>query len=265
LRVQASDTIAVIPLDAVKRTLRVGEKDIVHASTGQQVVIDGQAVPFMPLASALGLPLTGSAQRLSWSSVLLEASGRRVAVGADRLIETTYAMLKPLGAYARAHASVAGAALDARGAPELVLEPEGIVAAVLQGAAREPAAGGKRRCVLVIDDSLTTRMLEQSILESAGYDVDVAASAEEGLEKALSEPRYELFLVDVEMPGIDGFEFVDRTRKDPRLRDTPAILVTSRNAPEDRARGVEVGARGYVVKSEFDQVALLGLIRSLLR
>jgi two-component system chemotaxis sensor kinase CheA len=174
-------------------------------------------------------------------------------------------MLKPLGAYAPAHASVAGAALDARGAPELVLEPAGIVAAVLQGAGREPTAGSKRHCVLVIDDSLTTRMLEQSILESAGYDVDIAASAEEGLEKALREPRYELFLVDVEMPGIDGFEFVDRTRKDPRLRDTPAILVTSRNAPEDRARGVEVGARGYIVKSEFDQVALLGLIRSLLR
>jgi two-component system chemotaxis sensor kinase CheA len=181
------------------------------------------------------------------------------------LLDTAFAVLKPLGALAPAHACIAGAMLDARGAPELVLEPDGLVAWVIQGAQRAPVAAQQRRPVLVIDDSLTTRMLEQSILESAGYDVEVAASGEEGLEKALHDRRYELFLVDVEMPGIDGFEFVARTRNDPRLRDIPSILVTSRNAPEDRARGIEVGAAGYIVKSEFDQVALLALIRSLLR
>ena len=84
-------------------------------------------------------------------------------------------------------------------------------------------------------------MLEQSILESAGYDVDVATSAEEGLEKA-HHARYGLFLVDVEMPGMDGFAFVERTRADAMLRSIPAILVTSRASPEDRRRGREVGA-----------------------
>ena len=114
----------------------------------------------------------------------------------------------------------------------------------------------------MIDDSLTTRMLEQSILESAGYEVEVATSAEEGLEKARSK-RYGLFLVDVEMPGMDGFAFVETTQRDPSLRAVPAILVTSRDAPEDRRRGEEVGARSYIVKSEFDQGQLLETIRKL--
>ena len=73
--------------------------------------------------------------------------------------------------------------------------------------------------------------------------------------------RFALILCDVEMPGIDGFTFVERIRADPALRDIPAILVTSRSAPEDRQRGRDVGAHGYIVKSEFDQAELLTMIR----
>lgn len=263
LRVRAGDVVAAIPLDAVQRTMRIEARDIMDAPEGQRVVFAGESLPFMPLISALGWD-DPNAYGASWASVVVEAGGQRVAIGTDRLLDTTHAMLKPLGRYAPARACVAGAALDREGMPELVLEPEGLVAAVLSGAARASSDVRRRPCVLVIDDSLTTRMLEQSILESAGYEVAVAASAEEGLEAALAR-RFDLCLVDVEMPGMNGFELVARMRADPKLSDTPAILVTSRNAPEDRARGLAVGARGYIVKSEFDQVALLALIRSLLR
>ncbi len=103
-------------------------------------------------------------------------------------------------------------------------------------------------------------MLEQSILESAGYDVDLATSAEEGLEVARRR-EYALFLVDVEMPGMDGFSFIERIRSDAALRAIPAILVTSRTAVDDRRRGEQVGSQGYVVRSEVNQAELLGRIR----
>jgi two-component system chemotaxis sensor kinase CheA len=131
-------------------------------------------------------------------------------------------------------------------------------------AAMRVAARTQRPCVLVIDDSLTTRMLEQSILESAGYEVEVAASAEEGLEKAHVK-HYGLILVDVEMPGMNGFEFITRIRSDVLLRDIPAILVTSLEAREDRRRGEEVGACGYIVKREFNQSNLLSMLRELIK
>jgi len=105
-------------------------------------------------------------------------------------------------------------------------------------------------------------MLEQSILESAGYEVHAAVSAEDGLEQARRCP-YALFLVDVEMPGMDGFTFIERTRADPALRDVPAVLVTSRSSPEDRRRGRDVGASAYVVKSEFAQGEFLDRVREL--
>jgi two-component system chemotaxis sensor kinase CheA len=160
---------------------------------------------------------------------------------------------------------VAGASLDAEGVPRLVLDADAFVATVRSARAPEEAArSAKKPCVLVTDDSLTTRMLEQSILESAGYEVELATSAEEALKKA-GKRRYDLFLVDVEMPGMDGFTFVEVTRADPAQRDVPAILVSSRNAPEDKRRGEEVGAKAYIVKSEFEQTRLLAIIDGLLR
>jgi two-component system chemotaxis sensor kinase CheA len=105
-------------------------------------------------------------------------------------------------------------------------------------------------------------MLVQSILESAGYAVEVATSAEHALERA-AKTAFSLFLVDVEMPGMDGFELIARIGADPQLRDTPAILLTSRASPEDRRRGELVGARAYVAKGEFEQRVLLDHIRAL--
>jgi two-component system chemotaxis sensor kinase CheA len=117
--------------------------------------------------------------------------------------------------------------------------------------------------VLVVDDSLTTRMLEQSILETAGYAVETAASAEEGLAR-LRQVKVGLILVDVEMPGMNGFEFLERLKGQPGLRDIPAIMVSSRASSEDRRRGAEAGARDYLAKGEFDQSRLLARIRELL-
>jgi two-component system chemotaxis sensor kinase CheA len=186
-----------------------------------------------------------------------------VAVGVDRLLGAGELVLRPLPRAARASRVVAGAALDALGNPELVLDADGLVLALQQPAARVEESHPARRPILVVDDSLTTRMLEQSILESAGYEVDLATSGEEGLLKARAR-RYGMFLVDVEMPGIDGFTFIERAGRDPLLAGVPAVLVSSRNRPEDFLRGKAVGARGYIVKDSFDQRQLLGLIQGLL-
>jgi two-component system chemotaxis sensor kinase CheA len=143
-----------------------------------------------------------------------------------------------------------------------VLDPHGLVAATLRAggvAGSTVAAPPVRLPILVVDDSLTTRMLERSILESAGYEVELAASGEEGLEKARAR-SYGLFLTDVDMPGIDGFTFVIQTRADPALADVPVVLVSSRGSAEDRQRGTEVGASAYVVKGEFNQEELLAHI-----
>jgi two-component system, chemotaxis family, sensor kinase CheA len=263
LVVDAGGVSAVVPLDAVRRTLRLVESEIARGSESDSIVYEGKVIPFVPLAKALRRPAASARERRQWSAVVVQSGTALAAVGVDRLLGTRTAVVRPLPSHVDAEPVVAGASLDAEGNPQLVLDPNGLVAAAEAGrgaALKEPAM---KLPVLVVDDSLTTRMLEQSILESAGYEVDLATSAEEALVRA-KERRYGLFVVDVEMPGMDGFEFVAKTRTDPLLQSTPAILVTSRGSTEDRRRGQEAGARGYIVKGEFDQNYLLQVIRELL-
>jgi two-component system, chemotaxis family, sensor kinase CheA len=257
LVVESAGVVAAIPLDAVRRTLRVAAADVATTPSGAAIAHDGKIIPFVPLD--LVLRRRGPAGSRAWSAVVVEDRGRLAAVGVDRLLGTSTVVVRPLPELGPADPVIAGASFNADGNPQLVLDPDRLVDA---RPVRALAIDRPRVRILVVDDSLTTRMLEQSILESAGYEVDLAVSAEEGLERARAT-RYALFLVDVEMPGMDGFAFIERTRRDPELRDIPAILVTSRASVEDRARGREVGAHGYVVKGEFDQVALLEQIAGL--
>lgn len=246
LAVEAGGIVAALPLDRVRTTLRVAKEDL-----GAAILVGGSKVPFQFLATILGRP----SRTAACTAVVLDSA----ALGVDRVVGTGIEVVRPLSAWVRADPVVAGASLDAHGRPRPMLDPEAVAAAVRAPRERTVEASEVvRPPILVIDDSLTTRMLEQSILESAGYAVDLATSGEEALLKARSK-SYGLFIVDVEMPGMDGFEFLVRAP-----REVPAILVTSRNSSEDRRRGAELGAKAYVVKSEFDQKRLLSTIRGLL-
>ncbi|HTF90911.1 MAG TPA: response regulator [Planctomycetota bacterium] len=262
LVVEFSGIVAAIPCDSVHRTLRVRAADVSRSLDGESIVHEESVIPFIPLARALRSSVSTHFGPRAWSVVVVNSGTSTLAVGVDRLRGIANVVVRPLPPFTPVDEVVAGTSLDANGNPQMILDPQKLFACPSQAL---PSAGGdtpSRAPILVIDDSLTTRMLERTILESAGYEVDVATSGEEGLEAARRR-RYGLFLVDVEMPGIDGFTFVEQTRADPWLRDTPAILVTSRNSPEDRRRGVEVGAFDYVVKSEFNQTELLDTIRKL--
>jgi two-component system chemotaxis sensor kinase CheA len=281
LLIEGGGSQALVPLDAVRGVVRLPELEMLSIDGRTHVIADGRPVPFVPLHTVLGRPATADAADAvapafavivdgTGSDGAHGADGTAAAVPPDSLIalattrpgEVTTAIVQGLPPLAAVLSSIRVVAVDERGAIVPVLEPSALLEAS-RGARPAPLAPPSRTArILVVDDSITTRMLEQSILEAAGYDVELAASAEEGLVKAAAG-TYDLFLVDVEMPGIDGFEFVQRTRQDEKLRLVPAVLVTSRSAEEDRQRGLDAGARGYVVKGEFDQEVFLRTIRGL--
>jgi two-component system chemotaxis sensor kinase CheA len=264
LVVEAAGISASIPVDAIRHTLRIERGGIARTANGECVVYADNVVPFAPLARVLKWGAEPAGSDRAWSAVIVEAAEGRAAIGVERLCGTSNIMLRPLPKLTPPLALLSGASLDAEGNTQIVLDPDGLVRAATAIGAVAPEPQKPRRRVLIVDDSLTTRMLEQSILESAGFEVDMATSGEEALEAA-SRKHYALFLVDVEMPGMDGFTFIERYRLDPALRDIPAILVTSRASPADRRRGDSVGARGYMVKADFDQAELLGRIRQLVQ
>lgn len=262
LMVETGGAEAAIPLEAVRRSLRVAPEEFVRTPEGVRVSADGNLIPFRPLEDVLGSPERSKESR-AWTVVLVRSGDTDAAVGVDRLIGARTIVSRTLPPLLLAEPVVAGASLDAEGNPQLLLDPAHLADAVRKHSAELQAARAAERLpILVIDDSLTTRMMEQNILEAAGYEVELAVSAEEGLEKARKR-RCGLFIVDVEMPGMNGFEFVRTTRADETLKQVPAILVTSLNSEADKRRGREAGAADYMVKSEFDQERLLEMIRRL--
>jgi len=266
LMVEAAGVMASIPLDAVQRTLRHGAQEIARTAQGDSMVQDGQVIPFVSLSRLLqpAAPSRVGRTGRTGCAVIVHGAGAAAAIGVDRLLGTASVVLRTLPEFAPTTRVVAGASLDMEGNPRLVLDPDGLVSAAQRAGPQAQQPETERAAVLVVDDSLTTRMLEQSILESAGYLVHAAASGEDGLEQARRH-RYALFLVDVEMPGMDGFTFIERARADSALRDVPAILVTSRSSLEDRQRGKEVGAQDYIVKSEFVQAEFLQRVQQLVQ
>ena len=118
--------------------------------------------------------------------------------------------------------------------------------------------------ILVVDDSVSTRHVEKNILEAQGYQVELAADGVEGFEKAMEKP-YDLILTDIEMPRMDGFTLTEALRQEKTYRHTPIIILSSRGSEEDKLRGMQVGANGYLVKGAFDPQQLTDTINKLMQ
>jgi two-component system, cell cycle response regulator DivK len=101
--------------------------------------------------------------------------------------------------------------------------------------------------ILVVEDNERNLKLLRDVLEYAGYDVRSAATAEDGIALAASEPP-DLVLMDLQLPGIDGMEALRRLRESPRTADIPVVAVTAQAMKQDRERALQAGFDGYVEK-----------------
>ena len=116
--------------------------------------------------------------------------------------------------------------------------------------------------VLLVDDSLIARRVEQGILESIGFNVDTAIDGLDALAK-LDAESYDMVITDLEMPRLDGFGLVRRMRNQAKYEDLPILIISTRESAEDRMRGLEAGADAYLVKQQLDGESLMKSINML--
>ena len=261
--------VLAVPTTHVERLLRI-PADEIRLIEGQQVITTAAGpVRLVPLSALVSTP-NDRPLPAPLPAVLLGTGSRRVAVAVDEVMAEDEVVLRPLRLKGGAGPLISGGALLGSGRIALVLNPEALIGAGLSAAmdvgiapARLEAAGPARRRILVVDDSITTRTLEQSILEAAGYDVLTAVDGDEGWRQ-LQEQGCDLIVADIEMPRMDGFQLCEAIRGSKRFSELPVILVTAMETPAHRARGLEVGADAYIGKSSFDQQHLLDTIQQLL-
>jgi two-component system chemotaxis sensor kinase CheA len=120
----------------------------------------------------------------------------------------------------------------------------------------------KKQSILVVEDSITARMLIKNILEMAGYQVKTAVDGVDAFTTLKTED-FDLVVSDIDMPRMNGIDLTSRIRSDKKIAELPVVLVTALESREDRERGIDVGANAYIVKSSFDQSNLLEVVRRL--
>ena len=269
LLVACRDATFAIPVHAIEQLLRVKPSEIDRVEGRPMLLRDGQPIAVRALADLLGLPAAEAAAARALPILILRSGTSRLAVAVDAFLAERDSLIKSLDAPAARLKPLAGGILLEDGSVVLVLNPAELMRAPVSAdhtpAARAVPAPPKpaARTVLVVDDSLTTRTLEKSILEAHGYTVRIATDGVEALAQLRGE-LVDLVITDVQMPRMDGFVLLETMKKDPRLARLPVIVVTSMGKREDQERGLALGADAYIVKRKFDHEELLETIRQIL-
>jgi two-component system chemotaxis sensor kinase CheA len=202
--------------------------------------------------------------------VIVAVAEKRLGIVVDDLVGEQEIVLKSLGKQLARVSGIAGATVLGSGQVILMLHPADLIKLAARTQVRSAIASdgsqletNRQKTILVVDDSITTRTLEKNILEAAGYEVKLAIDGEQALAILVTDGLPDLIVSDINMPRLDGFGLTQRIKHDERYADIPVILVTSLDSPADKARGIEVGADAYIVKSSFDQNNLLETIEQL--
>ena len=271
LLVQVAQQTFGIPTENIERLLKINHSDI-HTVEGSPVIdYLGQVVPFATLGSLLGINGTAAHRDNEQITVALLHSGQKLmGLAVDKVLSEQQTIIKDLPGPTTNVPYFVGGFVKADGSVSFILNPSEIMEVRSQAKGGDMTFGlesghkvEERAKILIVDDSVTTRTLEKTILESQGYEVHLAVDGLEALNM-LGTVKVDLVVTDIQMPQMDGFELIEAMKKTDKLKDLPVIVVTSMADQTDRERGLELGADAYIVKQKFDQKNLLETIEQIL-
>ncbi|NHZ40943.1 hybrid sensor histidine kinase/response regulator [Massilia aquatica] len=260
-----------IPIVKVERVLKVPQSEIHTLENKQFFDFGGEHLGLASAAQVLELGQIGAGAG-ELPVVVIGAAQRRYALVVDAIRgEQSLAVqaLDPI--FGKMRDISAGALLD-DGAPVLILDVPDLLLSIDKllhegGLHQLGARGGpekrKVKRILVVDDSLTVREMERKLLQGRGYQVDIAIDGIDGWNVVRSGD-YDLLITDVDMPRMDGIELVGLVKKDIHLYKLPVMIVSYKDRPEDRARGMGAGADYYLTKGSFHDETLLDAVFDLI-
>lgn len=260
------------PLARIDRTLKI-HRDRIETMEGRQYfTLGNQHIGMLAANQVLELE-EAERHEEELPIVVLGERMDRYGLVVDRFLGERNLVVQALDPRLGKVQDISAAAILENGTPCLILDVDDLIRSIdilIAGGRldrftdREAAhhvRHGKR--VLVVDDSITVREVERNMLASRGYAVDVAVDGMDGWN-AVRTGRYDLVISDVDMPRMNGFEFVAHIKGDPALKSTPVMIVSYKDREEDRARGLEVGADYYLTKGSFHDETLLYAVLDLI-
>ena len=256
LIVRAGDEVYALPLPTVESVVRLPRSEVQKhlGEDGPAFEYGGQRYRMQHLGSFVGgRPAQLPEQEVPVPVILIRAGDSSTALLTDELIGSREIVVKSVGPQIAGIRGIAGATILGDGRIVVILD----MGALVRGdwrlrpapdATRARGADGDRRTfALVVDDSITVRRVTQRLLERNGMRVMTAKDGVDAMS-IMQEHVPDVILLDIEMPRMDGYEVAAQVRGDPRLRQVPIVMITSRVGEKHRARAIELGVDDYLGK-----------------
>ncbi|MES2259558.1 MAG: hybrid sensor histidine kinase/response regulator [Pseudomonadota bacterium] len=260
-----------IPIVKVERIVKVPQAAI-HTLENKQFFDDkGEHLGLVSAAQVLELG-ESTAGQAELPVVVLGSGARRYALVVDAIRGEQSLAVQAIDPIFGKMRDISAAALLDDGEPVLILDVPDLLLSIdkllhegglHQLAKTDHAARRRMKRILVVDDSLTVREMERKLLVGRGFEVDIAIDGIDGWNVVRSGD-YDLVITDVDMPRMDGIELVTLIKKDIHLHKLPVMIVSYKDRPEDRARGMSAGADYYLTKGSFHDETLLDAVADLI-
>ncbi|HWX00614.1 hybrid sensor histidine kinase/response regulator [Collimonas sp.] len=260
------------PLAYVNRTMVLDQEQIEMLEGRQHFAFEARQIGLVA-ASQILQSKESAASDDGIALVVIGDMHQTYGLQVDRLLGEHMLVVQPLDTRLGKIKDVAAAALMEDGTPVLILDVEDMLHSVdkliAHGQLDKIHEGGSQlqlqasKRVLVVDDSLTVRELERKLLSSRGYTVRIAVDGMDGWNALRSEP-FDLVITDIDMPRMDGIELVTLIKSNLQLKAIPVMIVSYKDRPEDRQRGLEAGADYYLAKASFHDETLLEAVEDLI-
>ncbi len=264
--VRIGETSYAVPIASVHGVSRLGRDAYVPGESKLQY--GGAEYTVHDLGLLLNQARARADEQLQIPMLLVGAGDLRVAVGVDQIVGNREIVVKPVGPQVSSIPGIFGATVMGDGSVVVILDVVPLARRFVS-APRDvdavPAQAPESHVVpvvMVVDDSVTMRKVTGRVLERQGYEVLTAKDGIDALER-MAEQVPDLMLLDIEMPRMDGYELATEMRRDPRLRDVPIIMITSRTGEKHRERAFDIGVNRYLGKP-YQEPELLKNVNELL-
>jgi chemotaxis protein histidine kinase CheA/CheY-like chemotaxis protein len=268
LVVRTGEEFYALPLPTVEGVLRLSKAEVTAHLGRDAAAFDygGQKYRFQHLANFVSLePSPLPEQDVTIPVVLVRAGEHSTGLVADELVGSREIVVKSVGPQISSIRGISGATILGDGRIVIILDIGALVRAEWRARPQTPIVpkekSDKRVFAMVVDDSITVRRVTQRLLERNGMRV---LTARDGMDAVslLQDNIPDIILLDIEMPRMDGYEVAAHVRNDPRLKDVPIIMITSRVGEKHRARAIELGVDDYLGKP-YQEAQLLEAIAPL--
>lgn len=273
LFIQEGEKSYLILSHYVKEILTINKNNFLQMQHGSVINLHNQLIPVYDFDSITAnyqdnIKKNAKTNQNEIPIVVIEYLNKKIAIMADKILHYNTVVIKPLPPILKNFQALQGVVFDENYEIIPVLNIPDVMRRfstinVYNQKKLEMKKAPKIHSILVVDDSHTTRHIEQIILEAEGYKVTTACDGIEALEK-MKVYTYDLVITDVKMPRMDGFVLVHNIRHTEGLKNIPVIVITSIFEADTQEKVISLGAQAYIVKSDFERENLVAKVKELL-